>query len=150
MKALQKLLHFSFIIFSQIQRIQKEYSFWSWYNYMNVKLILYCSIMHQNSKIQLHLLNWILCEQDGTANCLYHGTLPSLWIRYYFRLALYYFFIVGYCAKTERRDAWYCDSGFCVGVYGPHGGSGQHVPLRPSSSLWSAKHRRPDHLDQWN
>ena len=57
---------------------------------------------------------------------------------------------MGYCAKTERRDAWYCDSGVWVGVYGPHGGSGQHVPLRPSSSLWSAKHRRPDHLYQWN
>lgn len=37
-----------------------------------------------------------------------------------------------------------------MGIHGADGGAGQHVPLRSGRPLWTAKHRGPDHLHQWN
>lgn len=37
-----------------------------------------------------------------------------------------------------------------MGIHGADCGPGQHVPLRSSRPLWTAKHRGPDHLHQWN
>lgn len=37
-----------------------------------------------------------------------------------------------------------------MGIHGADRGPGQHVPLRSDRPLWTAKHRGPDHLHQWN